>query len=110
MIRRPPRSTLFPYTTLFRSRGRRPHPRRYPPGTGGVARPHPALAAVGAPLRLRGARDRGAAAGLARPRTTRAPAPVDRGAVAHRRGDVVAAAHVGVAGGAPPPRAGHAPG
>src|SRR5438132_9897263 len=39
MIRRPPRSTLFPYTTLFRSRGRRrssgrwrgrgPHP---PPG------------------------------------------------------------------------------
>src|SRR3712207_8780221 len=41
MIRRPPRSTLFPYTTLFRSRGvlkhtlrqttsdyvRRPHPR-----------------------------------------------------------------------------------
>src|SRR3712207_7229346 len=24
MIRRPPRSTLFPYTTLFRSRGRRP--------------------------------------------------------------------------------------
>src|SRR2546427_6183665 len=31
MIRRPPRSTLFPYTTLFRSlrrvrRGRHPHP------------------------------------------------------------------------------------
>src|SRR2546429_2672151 len=26
MIRRPPRSTLFPYTTLFRSRGRRPRP------------------------------------------------------------------------------------
>src|SRR6476620_11948364 len=26
MIRRPPRSTLFPYTTLFRSRGAR-HPR-----------------------------------------------------------------------------------
>src|SRR3989454_8483923 len=25
MIRRPPRSTLFPYTTLFRSRGRRDH-------------------------------------------------------------------------------------
>src|SRR3989454_7155430 len=24
MIRRPPRSTLFPYTTLFRSRGHRP--------------------------------------------------------------------------------------
>src|SRR2546425_3780048 len=34
MIRRPPRSTLFPYTTLFRSRLRqraepRVHPRRY---------------------------------------------------------------------------------
>src|SRR3712207_6949282 len=41
MIRRPPRSTLFPYTTLFRSTGRRPgwwagradqprgHPHRY---------------------------------------------------------------------------------
>src|SRR5687768_18136603 len=25
MIRRPPRSTLFPYTTLFRSRGRAEH-------------------------------------------------------------------------------------
>src|SRR6266704_5734327 len=28
MIRRPPRSTLFPYTTLFRSRERRPRGRR----------------------------------------------------------------------------------
>src|SRR2546430_3627960 len=27
MIRRPPRSTLFPYTTLFRSLGRRPSAR-----------------------------------------------------------------------------------
>src|SRR3712207_7625436 len=49
MIRRPPRSTLFPYTTLFRSRGavrrvpdmedHRPRPRRGPaepqPGSGG---------------------------------------------------------------------------
>src|SRR2546429_6571601 len=26
MIRRPPRSTLFPYTTLFRSRETAPHP------------------------------------------------------------------------------------
>src|SRR2546426_3650082 len=34
MIRRPPRSTLFPYTTLFRSRGgRRRHPGA-PAGTG----------------------------------------------------------------------------
>src|SRR2546429_9460085 len=30
MIRRPPRSTLFPYTTLFRSHVARDHPR--PPG------------------------------------------------------------------------------
>src|SRR5258708_29909132 len=30
MIRRPPRSTLFPYTTLFRSAGRSPRsPRRF---------------------------------------------------------------------------------
>src|SRR2546427_8377024 len=28
MIRRPPRSTLFPYTTLFRSRARSAHSRR----------------------------------------------------------------------------------
>src|SRR2546422_8231848 len=28
MIRRPPRSTLFPYTTLFRSRDRGAQPRR----------------------------------------------------------------------------------
>src|SRR5690606_42016735 len=27
MLRRPPRSTLFPYTTLFRSHGRPPDPR-----------------------------------------------------------------------------------
>src|SRR5215203_1678335 len=30
MIRRPPRSTLFPYTTLFRSRGAAPSPRDRP--------------------------------------------------------------------------------
>src|SRR5207249_6427527 len=29
---RPPRSTLFPYTTLFRSRVRRPSPLLYPSG------------------------------------------------------------------------------
>src|SRR5438445_7396634 len=35
MIRRPPRSTLFPYTTLFRSRGRQhrtEHPAGHRPG------------------------------------------------------------------------------
>src|SRR2546429_6395126 len=35
MIRRPPRSTLFPYTTLFRSRGGLDHPgERGPAGRG----------------------------------------------------------------------------
>src|SRR5437588_3270756 len=64
MIRRPPRSTLFPYTTLFRS----PAARRDPPGPGpdhrrhggrgGLLRPVvPAFerdhAAADAPVRLR---------------------------------------------------------
>src|SRR6267154_4240763 len=34
MIRRPPRSTLFPYTTLFRSAPPRRHPRRSPRSPG----------------------------------------------------------------------------
>src|SRR3712207_7038157 len=50
MIRRPPRSTLFPYTTLFRSaptapagtRAARPPPRR--PGSSPSGRPAPAAA------------------------------------------------------------------
>src|SRR5256885_11591746 len=44
MIRRPPRSTLFPYTTLFRSRARHRHP-----GSAGFDRPR-------RPLRRRGRR------------------------------------------------------
>src|SRR5438046_4111100 len=38
MIRRPPRSTLFPYTTLFRSaqEARRPRPDRVPPDDAGA--------------------------------------------------------------------------
>src|SRR6266542_5240146 len=39
LIRRPPRSTLFPYTTLFRSRPRPPATERRPGGTGTGARP-----------------------------------------------------------------------
>src|SRR5258708_31908293 len=40
MIRRPPRSTLFPYTTLFRSsRSRRGSPRRSPPTTASPGTP-----------------------------------------------------------------------
>src|SRR3712207_7657420 len=36
MIRRPPRSTLFPYTTLFRSRPRRELSRRAAEAAGGA--------------------------------------------------------------------------
>src|SRR5216684_7190553 len=45
MIRRPPRSTLFPYTTLFRSPLGRPEPKMRcpgPPGRGLAGRSHPA--------------------------------------------------------------------
>src|SRR3712207_7033452 len=58
MIRRPPRSTLFPYTTLFRSRRRcaRPLPRRSDPrrrerrggGRDGVPPPPPYFFSPGA--------------------------------------------------------------
>src|SRR3712207_8450052 len=66
MIRRPPRSTLFPYTTLFRS-GRSQRLRRLvrrQPGTGGAARER------GAGRARRGARDgghRGRRGGRSRP-------------------------------------------
>src|SRR5256885_3048174 len=43
MIRRPPRSTLFPYTTLFRSplpHHLRPHAPPLPPARAPVGRPH----------------------------------------------------------------------
>src|SRR5260221_2951474 len=46
MIRRPPRSTLFPYTTLFRSSPARRHARRL--SLGRIRRHHPE---PGAPLR-----------------------------------------------------------
>src|SRR3712207_9098141 len=49
MIRRPPRSTLFPYTTLFRSDARTgARPRG---GDGGLARQAPAPAVLPAPPR-----------------------------------------------------------
>src|SRR3712207_8194124 len=47
MIRRPPRSTLFPYTTLFRSHARlarRPQQRLEPPKIPITADEHPARA------------------------------------------------------------------
>src|SRR3712207_8478447 len=40
MIRRPPRSTLFPYTTLFRSTGSHQH-FKHPTKPGKVTVPHP---------------------------------------------------------------------
>src|SRR2546429_2390950 len=43
MIRRPPRSTLFPYTTLFRSLAHVVHPKKYRPRAlhSFIAEPHP---------------------------------------------------------------------
>src|SRR3712207_8304534 len=60
MIRRPPRSTLFPYTTLFRSAGRRRALGRARAGgaTLGARRPRPP------PRRRRRDRRRGARVGL----------------------------------------------
>src|SRR3989475_1622655 len=79
MIRRPPRSTLFPYTTLFRSRLPRVRDRE------GALLPK-----KGAPGPGRRARSGGHRRGA---RARRGPAPV-----------VLAAGHVGAAGGVPPPR------
>src|SRR3712207_7020474 len=59
MIRRPPRSTLFPYTTLFRSRGRGGRPPRRTAA-------HRALAARPAALLSRVRGDRADAAGARR--------------------------------------------
>src|SRR5256884_4644243 len=55
MIRRPPRSTLFPYTTLFRSRA------AVRPVTGRVGAPLPSSASVQSADALRRAVARGAA-------------------------------------------------
>src|SRR3712207_7471946 len=54
MIRRPPRSTLFPYTTLFRSQTRRRGPLRAPAGRADRRRRvhglrHPGLPRTGLP-------------------------------------------------------------
>src|SRR2546425_10092363 len=71
MIRRPPRSTLFPYTTLFRSRsapGRNSWPSRPPERTAPASKsssPTPKHAADGG----------GRGGGAARPRGSRAHGP-----------------------------------
>src|SRR5687768_17852392 len=60
MLRLPPRSTLFPYTTLFRSRGRRSDRRRASPSARGTAGRRPtATRRSGAGLRRRSCRRRG---------------------------------------------------
>src|SRR3712207_8828815 len=51
MIRRPPRSTLFPYTTLFRSRAPVPGERHHPHAAAAVLPGH--LAVAGAVRGLR---------------------------------------------------------
>src|SRR5260370_9349314 len=53
MIRRPPRSTLFPYTTLFRSAAHRA-PHRFPPCTRRDARDDAALRSPGPATFVRG--------------------------------------------------------
>src|SRR3712207_8376975 len=50
MIRRPPRSTLFPYTTLFRSRFKSCQPDRVCAGQG-LARDHPSKPLTSYPAR-----------------------------------------------------------
>src|SRR3712207_26702 len=63
MIRRPPRSTLFPYTTLFRSVARldaaTAHRRRGAAGDGAAAVGHPGLLPRGVPAPLPGPGGRG---------------------------------------------------
>src|SRR5436190_16396440 len=51
MIRRPPRSTLFPYTTLFRSQRHDAEPRRDRRGKAQQARPDESQLAFAAGLR-----------------------------------------------------------
>src|SRR3712207_7459436 len=53
MIRRPPRSTLFPYTTLFRSRGPAGPPRAERTGRAGAVIAAPAVFPAGRPRRQR---------------------------------------------------------
>src|SRR5438105_10403927 len=88
MIRRPPRSTLFPYTTLFRSRGRgTPRDARLPPP------PTRTAAAEAAPR----------AAPSAGSRSSRGQAPCERW---YRGGQADSAGFLGLDGGRSGPRLG----
>src|SRR3712207_9412003 len=72
MIRRPPRSTLFPYTTLFRSRRGRHHR-----GAGGRRRLELAAVRGGALRRRAAVPHRGLGAGLDRAPSLGARGPLD---------------------------------
>src|SRR5256886_3271691 len=67
MIRRPPRSTLFPYTTLFRSRVVAPPDRARAPAIAAVRRDHPGEHRIRPPRGERG-RDHGGGQGRQRDR------------------------------------------
>src|SRR2546426_7118421 len=87
MIRRPPRSTLFPYTTLFRS----PRARRTRlPGAGGRPRRHGPRPREAAQGRDRSVADRRGHAGHQRPQTRRCAAGNASG--------IARAVHVGLSG------------
>src|SRR5258707_5908673 len=73
MIRRPPRSTLFPYTTLFRSPPARSLRRRHPPPPACPSRPHRARNAAPPP------RSKSLHAGA----STSWPSPADRRSEEH---------------------------
>src|SRR5438067_8432714 len=73
MSRRPPRSTLFPYTTLFRSLSR-PHPSPAPP-FGARSRPATRLRRL---LRTRRPRCRSGVASASRAPADRASSPLQR--------------------------------
>src|SRR3712207_7026608 len=81
MIRRPPRSTLFPYTTLFRSA------RRGLPGGGGPVR-------LGPPLR--GAGPAGAACLLPGSRLRAGGLPLDPGCLADRKSTRLNSSHANI--------------
>src|SRR3712207_9454663 len=106
MIRRPPRSTLFPYTTLFRSRGRRRA--SAPPGSAVLvtnhetfpvvitARPHPLRRGLGARTVRAGGASGGADWAGRGGCKARAPRRADRTAA----GEVSPATHPAFRGGA----------
>src|SRR2546425_8981767 len=108
MIRRPPRSTLFPYTTLFRSidADRRRHrlrpPTARPPRDGGVPARRRPLAASGVRAATAGrAHVRGAGAVPVAPQALRRGRPALGPARRRDRGGRAAASRTGSGAGGP---------